>query len=58
MRRPVQRTKGRERERMREEELLKVKDLSFTYEEEPVLKNISLTVRRGEKIAVMGSNGA
>lgn len=58
MRRLVQRTKGRERERMREEELLKVKDLSFTYEEEPVLKNISLTVRRGEKIAVMGSNGA
>lgn len=43
---------------MREEELLKVKDLSFTYEEEPVLKNISLTVRHGEKIAVMGSNGA
>ena len=43
---------------MREEELLKVKDLSFTYEEEPVLKNISLTVSRGEKIAVMGSNGA
>ena len=38
--------------------LLEVKDLSFAYEKNPVLKGISLVVRRGEKIAVMGSNGA
>lgn len=43
---------------MSDEQLLEVKALSFSYEEEPVLKDISLKVRRGEKIAVMGSNGA
>ena len=43
---------------MSDEQLLEVKALSFSYEEEPVLKDISLMVRRGEKIAVMGSNGA
>ena len=40
------------------EELLKVKDLSFAYEEKQVLKNISISITRGEKIAIMGSNGA
>ena len=43
---------------MSDEQLLEVKALSFSYEEEPVLKDIILMVRRGEKIAVMGSNGA
>ncbi|RKI43156.1 ABC transporter ATP-binding protein [bacterium D16-51] len=41
-----------------DEVLLEVKGLSFSYDKKPVLKNISLSVRRGEKIAVMGSNGA
>lgn len=40
------------------EELLKVKDLSFAYEKKQVLKNISISITRGEKIAIMGSNGA
>lgn len=39
-------------------ELLQVKDLCFSYDEKPVLKHINITVRKGEKIAVMGSNGA
>lgn len=43
---------------MENEVLLQVKGLSFTYGEEPVLKDVNLIIRRGEKIAVMGSNGA
>lgn len=38
--------------------LLEVKNLSFAYEEQTVLEDINLTVKRGEKIAVMGCNGA
>lgn len=41
-----------------EQNLLEVKNLSFAYEEKQVLKNINFAVRRGERIAVMGSNGA
>jgi ABC-type bacteriocin/lantibiotic exporter with double-glycine peptidase domain len=33
-------------------------NLCFSYDDKPVLKNINLSVKRGEKIAVMGSNGA
>lgn len=40
------------------ETILQVKGLSFAYEEKNVLEDISLSVHRGEKIAVMGSNGA
>ncbi|WP_321018503.1 energy-coupling factor ABC transporter ATP-binding protein, partial [Eisenbergiella porci] len=43
---------------MENEVLLQVKGLSFTYGEEPVLKDVNLIIRRGEKIAVMGPNGA
>lgn len=43
---------------MENEVLLQVKGLSFSYGEEPVLKNVNLIIRRGERIAVMGSNGA
>lgn len=43
---------------MEKEALLQVKGLTFSYGEEPVLKDVSLAIRRGEKIAVMGSNGA
>ena len=38
--------------------LLEGKGLSFSYEKKPVLKNICFSVKRGEKIAVMGPNGA
>lgn len=43
---------------MENEVLLQVKGLSFSYAEEPVLKDVNLIIRRGERIAVMGSNGA
>ncbi len=39
-------------------ELLKVNHLYFAYDDTPVLKDISTSIFRGEKIAVMGSNGA
>lgn len=38
--------------------LLEVKNLSFAYDEKQVLKEIGLSIHSGEKIAVMGSNGA
>ena len=38
--------------------LLEVRDLSFAYEEKPVLKNIDVKIYKGEKVAIMGSNGA
>lgn len=38
--------------------LLEIKNLSFAYEDKQVLKDIHVTVESGEKIAVMGSNGA
>lgn len=40
------------------EELIKINNLSFAYDDVPVLKDISVSISRGEKIAVMGSNGA
>lgn len=41
-----------------ENTLLEARGLTFAYEEKPILKNISVSVKRGERIAVMGSNGA
>lgn len=42
-----------------EEILLQAENLCYSYEQgEEVLKEISLTVKKGEKIAVLGSNGA
>lgn len=38
--------------------LLEVKDLHFTYDEKEVLKGINISIYEGEKIAVMGCNGA
>lgn len=38
--------------------LLEVRNLFFAYEEKTVLKNINISVYPGDKIAVMGSNGA
>ncbi len=41
-----------------EEELLNVQDVSFRYGEEDVLKNISFKVHKGERICIIGKNGA
>ena len=40
--------------------LLELKDVSFTYasKTEPALKNINMTIRKNEKIALVGYNGA
>lgn len=40
--------------------LLKTEHLSYTYEGEnaPALKDVSLSIRRGSKVAVMGANGS
>lgn len=44
---------------MDKELILQVKDLSYTYgNEKEALKNINLDIYKGEKIAVLGSNGA
>lgn len=40
------------------EVLLEVEHVDFSYEEHKVLKDVSFTVRRGERIAIVGKNGA
>ncbi len=41
------------------EEILQAQRLSYTYQlGSPALSEVSLSVARGEKIAVMGANGA
>ena len=37
---------------------LEIKDLSFSYHNNPVLKNVSLTARTGDFICILGENGA
>jgi ABC-type multidrug transport system fused ATPase/permease subunit len=39
---------------------IEIRDLSFTYRgtEQPVLKNISLTIEQGETVAIVGANGS
>jgi len=41
-----------------EELVLHVRDLQYAYEEREALKNVSLKVRRGELVALMGRNGS
>ncbi len=41
----------------REFSTIEFRNVSFQYEEEPVLKNVSLTVRTGETIAIVGKSG-
>ncbi len=40
------------------EEILRVSEVSFAYGREEVLKNVSFTIRKGEKVSVVGKNGA
>lgn len=39
---------------------IEIRDMGFTYEgaEEPTLRGVSMTIRKGEKIAIVGHNGA
>lgn len=41
-----------------EEAIIRVEHVSFAYDKKPVLRDVSFTVRKGEKIALIGSNGA
>ncbi|MCU0126572.1 ATP-binding cassette domain-containing protein [Pseudomonas vlassakiae] len=38
--------------------ILNLKDLSFSYENLPLFKNVTLSLRTGEVIGILGSNGA
>ncbi len=40
------------------EEILKIDSVSFSYDTKEVLSNISFAIRKGEKVAVIGKNGA
>ncbi|WP_317196367.1 ATP-binding cassette domain-containing protein [Salegentibacter tibetensis] len=37
--------------------MLKLKNVSFAYAEEPVLKNIGFTLKKGENLSVIGESG-
>lgn len=37
--------------------MLKVKNVSFSYQVEPVLRNVSFTVNKGENVSIIGSSG-
>lgn len=37
--------------------MLKVKNVSFAYDSEPVLKNVSFSINRGENVSVIGVSG-
>ncbi|MBS3991479.1 MAG: ABC transporter ATP-binding protein [Erysipelothrix sp.] len=41
-----------------EEEVLRLNHVSFQYDERPLIKDVSFSIRRGERIALMGENGA
>ncbi len=40
------------------DEILKIENVSFAYGENDVLKNISFSIKKGEKVAFVGKNGA
>ena len=41
-----------------DDEMVKCEDVTFGYDEEPVLENFNLDVRKGEKVTLMGRTGA
>jgi len=43
---------------MTDDRVLRVEDLSVTLDEQPVLQNVSFTLKQGEAFAVIGPNGA
>ena len=45
-----------EQERSAGDQILAIKNLSYSYNENPLFKNIYLTLKRGEKIAILSKN--
>lgn len=43
---------------MNSEEILEIKDLHVSVEEKEILKGLSMSIKQGEKIAIMGPNGS
>lgn len=39
------------------EPLIKLEDVSYSYEETPALSHISLSIQKGEAVALQGPNG-
>ena len=37
---------------------IELKNISFAYSEKPVLQNINLTIKKGEKVAIVGKSGS
>ncbi|HKJ32371.1 MAG TPA: ATP-binding cassette domain-containing protein [Balneolales bacterium] len=38
--------------------VIEAKNISFSYDEKPIVKNFSTTITRGDKIGIIGSNGS
>lgn len=38
--------------------VLEFRDVDFAYDEKPVLQDVSFTIRKGERVAIIGKNGA
>lgn len=43
---------------MQKEKIIEIKDLSFSYENQNVLKNLNFSVERGSFLALIGTNGS
>lgn len=42
---------------MSEQNLIEIRDVSFSYDQRPILKNINLVVPRGKVVSIMGGSG-
>ena len=43
---------------MAESNLIEIRDVSFTYDQRPILNNVNLTVPRGKVVSIMGGSGS
>ena len=49
--------KGRRVDMSHEQDIIRIENVRFAYGERPILDELSLTIRRGEIIAIMGASG-
>ncbi len=38
--------------------MIKIKNMTFAYEEKNIFENLDLDIKNGEKVALLGHNGA